>query len=199
MGNNPEQLEQKALSLLNQLPAFQTFMQKNSQLAGLFHVPGNYGSSGSLSGLQTKEQVAQQIQAQGKGGGPGTSGGSGGTAALPSAFQSAKGQLDAYKSKLSALGAGNGNMDMPNFQPNDQKTKTFWHRLEYGANFQTTRNNYMFPTVTDFGASLGYKLGHGNIVGLGASYKLGWGNGIQHIAFSSEGVGLRSFLQVKIK
>src|SRR5258708_32795755 len=105
MGNNPEQLEQKALSLLNQLPAFQTFMQKNSQLAGLFHVPGNYGSSGSLSGLQTKEQVAQQIQAQGKGGGPGGSGVAGGPAALPSAFRSAKGQLNAYNSKRRAPGA----------------------------------------------------------------------------------------------
>jgi len=74
-----------------------------------------------------------------------------------------------------------------------------WKRLEYGANFQTSRNNYYFPMVTDFGASLGYKLGHNNVIGVGASYKLGWGNGIQHIAFTNEGVGLRSFLQIKIK
>src|SRR5258708_19829221 len=107
MGNNPEQLEQKALSLLNQLPAFQTFMKKNSQLAGLFHVPGNYGSSGSLSGLQTKEQVAQQIQAQGKGGGPGTSGGSGGTAALPPPFQSPNAQLAPSNTKPTPLGTAN--------------------------------------------------------------------------------------------
>jgi hypothetical protein len=37
------------------------------------------------------------------------------------------------------------------------------------------------------------------MMGLGASYKLGWGNGIQHIAFSSAGAGLRSFVDVKIK
>jgi len=90
-------------------------------------------------------------------------------------------------------------MDMPDFKPNDQKTKTFWKRLQYGVNFQTSRNNYYFPTVTDFGASLAYKLGHSNLIGLGFSYKLGWGNGIQHITFTSEGVGLRSFLQIKIK
>src|SRR5262249_6706267 len=99
----------------------------------------------------------------------------------------------------SSLGAGNGDVEMPDFKPNDQRSKTFLKRLEYGANFQTTRNNYMFPTVTDFGASVGYKLGHGNIVGVGASYKLGWGNGIQHVHFSNGGVGLRSFLQVKLK
>jgi hypothetical protein len=193
MWNNPDQLAQRALALLNRLPAFQTFMKNHGQLSGLFAVPGNYGSAQALSGLQTKDQVARQVQSQVSAGGPA------GAATLQSNLQSAESQLDNYKSKLSALGAGNGDMDMPDFKPNDQKTKTFWKRLEYDANFQTTRNNYMFPTVTDFGFSLGYKLGHSNLIGVGSSYKLGWGNGINHIAFSSQGVGLRSFLQIKIK
>jgi len=193
MWNNPDQLTQRALSLLNRLPAFQSFMKDHSMLAGLFHLPGGYGSSQALSGLQTKDQVAQQIQGQV------SAGGAAGASTLQSNLQSAESQLDGYKSKLGSLGAGNGDMDMPNFKPNDQKTKTFWRRLEYGANFQTARNNYMFPTVSDFGLSLGYKLGHGNVVGVGESYKLGWGNGIQHIALSSQGVGLRSYLLVKIK
>lgn len=193
MWNNPDQLTQRALGLLNRLPAFQTFMKDHSMLAGLFHIPGGYGSPQALSGLQTKDQVAQQIQGQV------SAGGAAGASTLQSNLQSAESQLDGYKSKLNSLGAGNGDMDMPNFKPNDQKTKTFWKRLEYGANFQTTRNNYMFPTVSDLGLSLGYKLGHGNIIGAGASYKLGWGNGIQHIALSSQGVGLRSFLQIRLK
>jgi hypothetical protein len=88
---------------------------------------------------------------------------------------------------------------MPDFKPNNQKTRSFWRRLEYGTNFQTTRNNYYFPTVSDFGLSVGYKLSDRSTVGVGASYKLGWGNGIQHIAFSSQGAGLRSFVEVKIK
>ena len=193
MWNNPDQLTQRALTLLNRVPAFQTFMKDHSMLAGLFHIPGGYGSSQALSGLQTKDQIAQQIQGQV------SAGGAAGASTLQSNLQSAESQLDGYKSKLSSLGAGNGDLDLPNFKPNDQKTKTFWRRLEYGANFQTTRNNYMFPTVTDFGLSLGYKLGHNNVVGVGASYKLGWGNGVQHIALSSQGVGLRSFLQIKLK
>ncbi|WP_431213461.1 hypothetical protein ACQ86N_00555 [Puia sp. P3] len=58
MWNNPDQLQQKALGILNKLPAFQQFMKNNSQLAGLFHLPGNYGSSSTagLAGLQTKDQ-----------------------------------------------------------------------------------------------------------------------------------------------
>ena len=202
MWSNPDQLTQKALAALNRLPAFQTFMKNNSMLGGLFHLPGSYGVSPSVSGLQTKEQVAALVQGQtggtGGGGGSGSFAG-GGMGALQSNLQNAESQLDTYKSKLSSLGAGNGDMDMPNFKPNEQRTKTFWRRLEYGANFQTTHTNYYFPMVTDLGLSLGYKLGHNNVVGVGASYKLGWGNGIQHIAFSNQGVGLRSFLQIGIK
>src|SRR5258708_15207539 len=48
MWNNPDQLEQKALALLNKLPAFQTFMKNNSHLAGLFHLPPNYRSPDPL-------------------------------------------------------------------------------------------------------------------------------------------------------
>jgi hypothetical protein len=212
MWTNPDQLTQKALAVLNRLPAFQTFMKDNSMLGGLFHLPGSYSTPQAISGLQTKAQVAALVQAQtgsaagaagagASGGGLSADGASagGGLDALQSNLQNAQSQLDNYKSKLSSLGTGNGDMDMPNFKPNDQKTKTFWKRLEYGADFQTTHTNYYFPMVTDFGASLGYKLGHNNVIGIGASYKLGWGNGIQHIAFSSQGVGLRSFLQIHIK
>lgn len=208
MWTNPDQLTQKALAVLNRVPAFQTFMKSNSMLGALFSMPGSYSAPQAISGLQTKTQVAALVQAQtGSGGGAaaagadagGTGGLSAGEGALQANLQNAQSQLDTYKSKLSALGTGNGNMDVPNFKPNDQKTKTFWKRLEYGADFQTTHTNYYFPMVTDFGASLGYKLGHNNVIGIGASYKLGWGNGIQRISFSNQGVGLRSFLQIHIK
>ena len=210
MWSNPGKLEQATLGVLNRLPAFQSFMKNNSLLGGLFRLPGGYATPQAVSGLQTKAQVAEIVQGKlgsasaQPGGMPGANAGAGaggGATAdvLQTNLQSAQQQLDTYKSKLGALGTGNGDLDMPDFKPNDQKTKTFWKRLEYGANFQTSRTNYYFPTVSDFGFSLGYKLGHSNVVGIGASYKLGWGNGIQHIAFSSQGVGLRSFLQIKIK
>jgi len=193
MLNDPDALTRKALSLLNQLPAFQSFMKQNGQLAGLFGLPGNYGSPQALAGLQTRDQVSQLIQSQV------AAGGSGGAAALQANLQSAQSQLDSYKDKLNKLGSGSGAIDMPNFKPNDQKTKRFWKRLEYGANFQTSRNNQYYPTVADLGLSVGYKLGHSNTIGLGTSFKLGLGNGWNHIALSSQGVGLRSFIDVKLK
>jgi len=193
MLNDPDKLEKQALAILSKVPAWQSFMKQNSQLAGLFNLPANYGDPGSLAGLQTRDQVAAIINQQV------ASAGSGGAAALQANLQSAQSQLDGYKDKLSKLGGGSGDMDMPDFKPNNQRTKTFWRRLEYGTNFQTTRNNYYFPTTSDFGLSVGYKLSDKSTVGVGASYKLGWGNGIQHVAFSSQGVGIRSFIDWQLK
>jgi hypothetical protein len=193
MLNDPDALTKKALAVLNQLTAFQVFMKNNSQLAGLFNLPGNYGSPQGLAGLQTRDQIGQLIQNQV------AAGGTGGAAALQSNLQSAESQLDTYKNKLSQLGPGSGDIDMPDFKPNDQKTKTFLKRLVYGVNFQTTRTNSNYPTVADLGLSLGYQLGHGNIIGVSTSYKLGLGNGWNNISFSSQGVGLRSFVDIKLK
>ena len=191
--NNPDKLEQKALVLLNKLPAFQDFMKNNSQLAGLFNIPGNYGSATALEGLQTRDQVMQLMQGQI------SSGGSNGMAALQSNLESAHQQLDQFKDKLSQLGGGSGDIDMPKFKPNNQKTKPFLKRLELGTNLQTTRSSYFFPTTTDIGLSLGYKLGNKGTAGIGISYKIGWGSSINHISVSSQGVGLRSFLDMKLK
>ena len=135
--NDPDKLTKEALAILNKIPAFQAFMQKHSPLAGLFNLPGNYSSPATLNGLQTRDQVAALIQGQISAARPS------GAAALTSNIQSAESQLQGYKDKLTQLGSGD--IDMPDFKPNDQKTKTFWRRLEYGANFQTTRNNYAFP------------------------------------------------------
>ena len=196
MLNEPDRLEQKALGVVSRLPAYQVFMKNNSQLSGLFKLPSGAGGGGTaqaIPGLQTHSQVAQQVQGQTM------AGGDGGVGTLQSKLQSAQSQLDSYKNKLGQLGAGSTPADAPDFRPNDQKTKTLWHRLEYGVNFQTTHNKYYYPIVTDLGLSLGYKLGHSNVVGLGASYKMGWGSDIRHIAITGQGVGLRSFVQIAIK
>lgn len=191
--NDRAALEGKALAALQSLPVFQNFMKTHSQLGSLFSVPAGTAAATNIRGLQTKTEVSRQLQGQLGGVEPSAS------SPLQGKLQAAQAQLDDYKAKLSRLGSGNGDMAMPDFKPNDQHTKTFWNRLEYGTDLQTVHTNYYFPMVTDLGLSVGYRLGHENIAGVGASYKLGWGNGIQHVALSSQGVGLRSFVQLHIK
>jgi len=168
-------------------------MQKNSFLAGLFGVPPGYGTEQGMVGLQTRDQVMGMIKSQmGQGG-------SGGASAIQQSLQTAQQDISNLQNKLSSLGAGSGGMDMPDFQPNNQKKKTFLKRLEVGVNFQTAQTTNYYPTTSDLGLSVGYKLNESNVIGIGASYKLGLGSGFQHIALSSQGVGLRSFIQVKVK
>jgi hypothetical protein len=196
--NDPDKMMQTALVLLNKLPAFTGFMQKNSFLAGLFGVPAGYGTEQGMVGMQTRDQVMNMIKSQiGQGGGSG--GASSGASAIQSGLQSAQQDITKIQNKLSALGAGSGGMDMPGFKPNDQKKKTFLKRLEVGVDLQTSQTTNYYPTTSNFGVSLGYQLGHGNVAGIGMAYKLGLGNGFQHMALSSQGIGLRSFLQVKVK
>jgi hypothetical protein len=191
--NNPDQLAQKVLKLLNRVEAFQQFMREHSQLAGLFSLPVGYGSAQSLAGLQTRAQTQALIQNQLASAGPNAQ------AMLQQNLQAAQGQLNTLKDKLNQLGGGSGDMDMPDFKPNNQKTKSFWKRLEYGTNMQTAKSSSFFPTTTDLGLSVGYKINDKSTIGIGASYKVGWGKDIRHIDISSQGAGVRSFLDVKLK
>ena len=195
MLNDPDKMVQKGLSLLNKLPAFTNFMKQNSELASLFRLPDNYGTPQSLAGLQTRAQVQQQIQNQIAGGGPNAQ------QMVQQNLQAAQSQFNTLKDKLNKLGGNGGSsadMDMPDFKPNNQRTKTFWQRLEYGSNLQTAKNNF-FPVTTDVGLSVGYKLNDKNTIGIGASYKMGWGQDIKHIKITNQGMGLRSFIDIKLK
>jgi hypothetical protein len=193
MLRDPDKVMQKGLTLLNKLPAFKQFMAQHSELASLFRLPDNYGTPQSLAGLQTRAQVQQQIQTQLASAGPNAE------QYLQQNMQAAQAQLNQLKDKISKLGGGGSDMDLPDFKPNNQKTKSFWQRLEYGTNIQSAKSSYFFPTTTDFGLSVGYKINDKSTIGVGTSYKMGWGKDIRNISISSQGVGFRSFLDMKIK
>lgn len=193
MLNNPDKMLQKALIVLNKIPSFSPFMKQYGQLAGLFGIPADYGTAAGLEGLQTRSQVQQLIKGQVG------AGGSSGMGALQSNLESAHQQLDQYKDKLSSLGSGSGDMDMPDFQPNHQKTRQFFKRLEVGTDLQTTRASYFWPTTTDIGLSLTYVASNKLDFGIGGSYKIGWGQNINHVKLSSAGASIRSFLDFQLR
>ncbi|HEV7737752.1 MAG TPA: hypothetical protein VGO47_10330 [Chlamydiales bacterium] len=189
--SSPEKLERKLMSSLQQLPAFQQFMEKHSAFAAMFPLPTMDGSL--PAGTQTREQIAQILQTQ-----------TGSLGQSPDQFmqqqlQTAQNSVNGLKEKLkNKLKTGDEPEEL-DFKPNDQKTKSFWKRLELGTNMQSVKSNSFFPSTTDIGLSLGYKLSTNGIVGIGASYKLGLGKSIKDLKFSNEGIGLRSFVDWKIK
>jgi hypothetical protein len=194
--NNPDKAVKTVLKVLNKLPAFTGFMKKHSMLASLFNMPGA-GDMASVdqmvAGLQTRSQVMTAVQSQFGTTGPNVN------RMIQQNLQATQGQLNQLRERLKSLGGGNDDLDMPDFKPNNQKTKSFFQRLEYGTNIQSAQSNSFFPTTTDLGLSVGYKVTDKSTVGVGASYKMGWGKSIRHITLTHEGMGVRSFLDVKLK
>ena len=190
-------IERKALDLLSQTKAFQDFFKKNSMLASLFRMPGSDPNDPSytanLSGLQTRAQVNNLIQQQISAGGPDAMN------QFKQNLQQAQTQMQKLKDKVLNSGGSSSDDDVPSFKPNSQKTKSFWQRLELASNIQSQKTNGLFPVTTDFGLSLGYKPTDKSIIGVGASYKLGWGQNIRNIRITHQGAGLRSFVDYKLK
>ena len=223
MAKDPSKMEEKAIAVLTKLSVFQSFMQRNSQLTSLFPTPENYGTPQALAGLQTRASVQQLLQSKfGSSSGVGGSSnspsgvggsGSGGADFVNQQLQGAQSQLSQLKDKLNSVKGGSyssspsgveGDLDShsgdgDNFKPNSQKTKTFWKRLEYGFNIQSQRPNNLLPVTSNMAVTVGYKLNDRSTIGIGASYNMGWGNGVNHVALSTQGVGLRSYLDVKIR
>ena len=195
--SNGQQQQQAILTVVRQVPAFQSFWQKYSILSQLFPMPANGGTLLASVGLQTSAQVGQLIEQR-----QGTlqdDNGAGATQFLTQQAGSAQGDMDQLKSKLDNLHLSGGSSDMvlPDFTPNTQKTKSLFKRLEYGFNIQSTGSTSLLPAITTLGLSLGYKLSDKATVGVGGSYMLGMGNSITAIQLSNQGAGLRSFLNLK--
>jgi hypothetical protein len=187
---DPKKIEQKALGILNKLPAFQNFMKQNGQLASLFRLPDNSSSAQALTGLQTRSSVQSLIQQRIASGGPNAQ------AQIQQNLAAAHAELNKLKDKINQFGNRGGDADLPNFKPNSQKTKSFFKRLEYSADVQFEKSNNLLPSAANIGLGIGYKANDNATAGIGVSYKMGIGN-IQHIAFTSQGIGLRSYLDWK--
>ncbi|PZR28666.1 MAG: hypothetical protein DI535_05885 [Citrobacter freundii] len=189
--------ERKALELLGKTSLFKEFMRKHSMLASLFRLPvdpNDPNAQASLAGLQTRAQVNSLVQQQIASGGPNAQ------AQFSQNMQEAQSQLSQLKDKVSKLGGGSSDLEMPEgFRPNHQRTKSFLQRIEIGANIQSLRSNGYLPVTSDIALTGGYKLNDNSMIGVGVSYKMGWGKSIRNINITHQGIGLRSFIEWKLK
>jgi hypothetical protein len=193
--NDPDKLEAKLLETLRMLPSFQSFFNKHSELASLFRLPGSDITEQEILGMQTRASVMQELEQ--RLGGPGAA-----QQAVQQGMEQGQGEMQSLQNRLSNLTSGNlgsGDASMPNFSPNPQKTKSLLQRIELGVNLQSAKPNGFFPITTDIGLSAGYKITSDKVIGIGMSYKIGWGQDIKHINVTSQGIGFRSYLDLKLK
>ncbi len=195
--DNTTKLEEKLLDIVLSNPDFHNFFAKNSLFGSMFPLPGNSNSTAEdFASLQTRAVLDESFSKM-----FGVS--SNHSQHIKKNIQSAEAQLNDMKNKIQNLSSGEfgtlSDNEQPEFKPNTQKTKSIFQRLEYGTDFQTQSAKYSFPITSDIGLSLGYKLNDKSVIGVGASYKLGFGTGWNNIEISHQGISLRSFIDWKIK
>ncbi|MBL7732203.1 MAG: hypothetical protein JNM88_13570 [Chitinophagaceae bacterium] len=192
--SDPKKAEELAMKLLKKIPAFNSFLERNSFLSSVFGNPGAAGNpNGTVGLLQSRASVMASAQTQLRAAGPNPQ------QAMQQVMQQAQGQLNQLRQQVARFGNGGSDFDVPDFKPNPQKSKKFLQKIELSANVQSTRHNNAFPLSSDFGFSAGYKPSEKLIIGIGGSYKMGWGTGFNDIRITHQGVGLRSFIDWKIK
>ncbi|MBL7732305.1 MAG: hypothetical protein JNM88_14095 [Chitinophagaceae bacterium] len=192
--DKPGKAEELAMQLLRKLNAFNKFMQENSTLSSLFGSPaGTANPNGTVGLLQSRAMVNATVQSRIRAAGANPQ------QLIQQAFQQAQAEVNKLKQKALQWNNNGKDFELPNFKPNTQKTKTLKQRLEFMAGIQTVRHNRYFPANADMSFSAGYKPSDKMIIGLGVSYKVGLGNSISQIKISHQGVGLRSFIDWKIK
>jgi hypothetical protein len=183
---DPVAMENKLLGLLRKIPEFGNFFDQHSGLGSVFQLNGNTSASANPN-LQTRSYLNSFVQST-----------RGASLNIQSQVQN---NLPSQPNGLpqGMLPSGNGGEEMPSFTPNQQKTKSFLKRLEYGTTFQFARSSNFFPATTDIALSAGYKLNNNSIIGIGAGGKIGLGKSWKDIAISGQGISLRSFLDIHLK
>jgi hypothetical protein len=197
---DPKRLEQNIISLASRIPMFSRFMQQFGIMAAMFPATSAEMASNNnaFAGLQTRNQVMQDIQDRL---------GASGADALQAATQlqqniaDASQYLNKLKDNIRAAGGNSGNFNMPNFKGkvNHLRTKTFLQRLQIKTDWASQRNNNIVPNNIDMGVGVAYQISASKTIGTMVTYKLGTGNGIRNIKFTNEGLGFRSFADIKFK
>lgn len=190
--SDPKKAEETALKILNKIPAFKQFTQQNSMLASLFPQSASNGNMPNLAGLQTRAGMQAMIQQRIAAGGPNAG------QIISQNVERAQAELTKLKDKILQSGGSNSSDEVPSFRPNNQRTKTFAQRLEYGTNIQFGKANHLLPGTADIALSIGYKINDKSMVGIGASYKMGFGR-IDRLSVTHQGIGIRSFIDWKLK
>jgi hypothetical protein len=195
---DPAKAEQLILQAARKIPAFKDFFAKFSQMGQLFPQPPNGTlTMASLAGLQTRAQLQTQIQTIAQQMSNSSGGGTNGINMIQQNIQAAQTQINNLRNRVQQAGGNSSDFEIPNFTPNTQKTKSFLKRIELKTDLQTVKGNNYFPNMADIALGLGYKLGDNKNIGIAAAYKFGMGTGWNNINFTSQGLGFRSFADIK--
>jgi hypothetical protein len=192
--NDPKKMEVWTFRALNKIPAFKKYFEENSFVSNVFGLNGHACVSSpavpDLPGLQTRMQVQQIVNANL-------------VSALAANNQNTLAdRLAQVKTELRRFQTQNSswdeNAEMPHFKANEMRGRSFFKKLGLGTDLQFNKSAGALPCTADIGLQLTYKFHQDGSFGFGIAYKLGYG-AVSRISFSNQGIGLRSFLDYKLK
>lgn len=197
--DSKNKIEEKLFNTVLNSEDFQAFFKENSYLNQLFKVPGVSGSNTTevVSGIPKREDLDNFIQKENIV--PKQQTKSNNSVSYQNQIDVAKTEINTLKDKLNKLACNETEFTNPDFSPNNQKTKSFLKRIEYGINIQSQRTTFHLPATSDLALTIGYKISDKSVFGFGIAYKLGWGTGFNNIQLTNEGLGLRSYADVTLK
>ena len=85
--------------------------------------------------------------------------------------------------------------DKNDFTLNSQRVKSFWKRIDYGADLQFGKSVNYLPATSNITLKLGYKLDDKKTAGIGIAYIMGMGYGWKNIVLTHQGIGLKGYLK----
>jgi hypothetical protein len=205
--NNPDKLERAILDGLHKIPAFNRFLEQNSQLAAIFGRRGNSGTGMSgtgipIPGMQNRQNLFQQLQ-QRFGNTPQAAGNV--PPILLESMENAMQNLGAAQKtiqefeKLGDRGdIGNENLTPQEKEVASHKALATGQKLKFGYNIQSGGGINNFPAINDIGIRAGYLFSPRIEAGISIAYKLGLGESWQKIRLSHEGAAIRSFMDWRV-
>jgi hypothetical protein len=190
--NAPDKMIQAVLRTVTTSPLFKKFFQRYSVLSQL--LPPDPSSLSSLIPTGTMQVRSNVMTAISQSTGLGAA-----NINFNQQVNAVMAPLQQLKDQMERLKGGKNLSELPEQQRPSTRSKTFLQRIEIGTNFQSVRSSNWFPTTSDLGLSVGYRLNEKSVAGIGASLKVGWGKSIRDIEVSGQGAGLRSFFNYHLK
>jgi hypothetical protein len=206
--NEPAKIERALIDGMHKIPAFNQFLEQNSELATLLgrgrgSSAGLSGSGLPIPGMQSRLSIIQQIQQRFMGDAQNAAG------TMPQIIQERIGEA------MNSLGEMQQLLDLPdglvksgaignqNLTPHDKelaafKSLTAKQKLKIGYNVQSGGGANYFPAINDIGLRASYLLAPRFEAGLTAAYKLGLGDSWQKINLSHEGAAIRAHVDWRI-
>lgn len=189
MIEDPAPRVERLIDLAVQQQGFEGFFAEHAELSKLFMSPSLSLRAKPDSSLQTVAELQKHLEEKF---------GKSAQSLLQKQQQSSQDAMSDYQSdilnRIKQIGNSSKESDI-----NTESVKPMVKRLSFTTDIRSQRSNGLLPAFSELGINIGYRWSPRLIAGFGLSGRIGWGKGFSDLRVTAEGVGIRSFVDYRIK